>query len=154
MKKNIFALLVTCLLSASAYGVNFGGEDTTNNQSSTIKNQTDINTILNSYEQSLSLLKISENLSSISAQLLNNPTTVNSEYVISMLRLSSDIGKMANRISEMADRIVASELQIGIMADRILETQKLQNGNIASTQLNILKAQKNFESLLTTLKES
>ncbi len=55
---------------------------------------------------------------------------------------------MSDRIGDMSDRIVATELQIGVMADRILETQELQSKNLALTQANILKAQQNFQILL------
>ncbi len=41
------------------------------------------------------------------------------------LRLSDDIGVMADRIGEMADRILWTELQIGVMADRIVESEYL-----------------------------
>ena len=68
-----------------------------------------------------------------------------------MLSLSNDIGAMADRIGEMADRIIATELQIGIMADRIMQTQELQSKNLALTQANILKAQQNFQTLLINL---
>lgn len=83
--------------------------------------------------------------------MLNNPASVNITYVEAMLRLSDDIGTMADRIGEMADRIVSTELQIGIMADRILDTQRLQNENVALTQANLLKAQENFNNLLIQL---
>ena len=50
----------------------------------------------------------------------------------SMLRLSDDIGIMADRIGEMADRIVYTEEligqmadRIGIMADRIVDTEQM-----------------------------
>ncbi len=43
------------------------------------------------------------------------------------LRLSDDIGVMADRIGEMADRILWTELQIGVMADRIVESEYLIN---------------------------
>ncbi len=41
------------------------------------------------------------------------------------LRLSDDIGVMADRIGEMADRILWTEGQIGVMADRIVESEYL-----------------------------
>ena len=42
------------------------------------------------------------------------------------LRLSDDIGVMADRILDMADKI-------GVMADRILETQRIQSKNLEAT---------------------
>ncbi len=47
-----------------------------------------------------------------------------------MLRLSDDIGVMADRILEMADKILVMADNIGLMADRILATQIIQNDNI------------------------
>jgi len=51
---------------------------------------------------------------------------LNRQYIYSMLRLSDDIGTMA-------DRILYTELQIGVMADRIIEFSKLQSDNINTT---------------------
>lgn len=64
-----------------------------------------------------------------------------------MLRLSDDIGTMANRILEMADRILLMADNIGDMADRILITQQLQNNNIALTQAAILTTMNNMVAL-------
>ena len=64
-----------------------------------------------------------------------------------MLRLSDDIGTMADRILEMADRILVMGDNIGLMADRILVTQQLQNGNIRLTQDALLQTQKNVISV-------
>lgn len=60
-----------------------------------------------------------------------------------MLRLSGDIGLMADRIGEMADKILVMSDNIGLMADRILITQQIQNDNLRLTQQNILTAQTN-----------
>lgn len=64
-----------------------------------------------------------------------------------MLRLSDDIGTMANRILEMADRILIMADNIGSMADRILITQQLQNSNVALTQASILTTMNNMVAL-------
>ena len=64
-----------------------------------------------------------------------------------MLRLSDDIGTMANRILEMADRILIMADNIGSMADRILITQQLQNNNVALTQASILTTMNNMVAL-------
>ncbi len=48
-----------------------------------------------------------------------------------MLRLSDDIGIMADRILFTEEQIGIMADRIGIMADRILETQRIQNENIA-----------------------
>jgi hypothetical protein len=111
----------------------------------------DQSTLDDTLAQSQQLLTMSQNLLSVSVRLLEQPSEANLAYIEAMLRLSDDIGKMADRIGEMADRIVATEIQIGIMADRILETQRIQNENVALTQANILKAQKNFLRLIESL---
>lgn len=68
-----------------------------------------------------------------------------------MLRLSDDIGTMADRILEMADRILVMADNIGVMADRILLTQQLQNANVALTQAAILTTQQNVVALSDSL---
>lgn len=55
------------------------------------------------------------------------------DMVTAMLRLSDDIGLMADRIGEMADRIVDTEDKIGEMADRIVATE----GLLADTLLQL-----------------
>jgi hypothetical protein len=67
-----------------------------------------------------------------------------------MLRLSQDIGVMADRILEMANRILLMADNIGAMADRILLTQQLQNSNIALTQASMLTTQQNMVALSRT----
>lgn len=67
-----------------------------------------------------------------------------------MLRLSQDIGAMADRILEMANKILVMADNIGVMADRILLTQQLQNSNIALTQASILTTQQNMVALSNT----
>lgn len=68
-----------------------------------------------------------------------------------MLRLSDDIGTMADRILEMADRILIMADNIGLMADRILATQNLQNSNIALTQSALLTSLDNMVQLSDSL---
>lgn len=68
-----------------------------------------------------------------------------------MLRLSDDIGTMANRILEMADRILAMADNIGLMADRILATQRLQSANMALIQASLLTTQQNMIALSGSL---
>ena len=91
----------------------------------------------------------SDRLLEQSQMMLTSSTSVNEDYVSSMLQLSQDIGSMADRIGEMADRIVATEELIGEMADRIVLTQQIQSQNLQVTQQNILKAQENFNQLMT-----
>lgn len=69
-----------------------------------------------------------------------------------MLRLSDDIGVMANRILEMADKILAMADNIGAMADRILATQVIQNTNIKLIVDAILQTQQNAIVLTATFK--
>lgn len=68
-----------------------------------------------------------------------------------ILRLSDDIGSMANRIGEMADRILVMADNIGLMAARILVTQQLQSANLITTQNSILATQQNAIILSQTI---
>ena len=141
-----FALFVTLLPAADS--------DLNSTEISSILDavsDNDVRVMNDNIAQSEALLRMSQNLLSLSQQLTLESSNANVTYINAMLRLSDDIGKMADRIGEMADRIVATELQIGLMADRILETQRLQNENVALTQANLLKAQKNFNDLLIQL---
>ena len=74
--------------------------------------------------------------------------------ISAMLRLSDDIGAMADRIGEMADRILVMSDNIGLMADRILITQQIQNDNVTLTQQNILTAQTNVIGLVSQIDTS
>ena len=69
-----------------------------------------------------------------------------------MLRLSDDIGVMANRILEMADKILAMADNIGAMADRILATQVIQNTNIKLIVDSTLQTQQNTILLISLFK--
>jgi len=71
-----------------------------------------------------------------------------------MLRLSQDIGVMADRILEMADKILLMADNIGAMADRILLTQQIQSSNMALTQAAILTTQQNMMALSGTVDTS
>ena len=62
----------------------------------------------------------------------------------SMLRLSDDIGVMADRILEMSDQILIMADNIGIMADRILATQVIQSDNLVVLVDASLATQKNL----------
>lgn len=96
-------------------------------------------------------LAISTDASNLSGRLrsLDDVATL-FEYrtsLAAMLRLSDDIGTMADRILEMADRILVMAGNIGSMADRILATQRLQNRNIALIQSAMLTTQTNMVAL-------
>ena len=86
-------------------------------------------TSLNSYANTVNTLAPNTNIS-----ILN-------EAIYSMLRLVSDIGSMANRIVEMGNKINIMADNIGLMAARIVETQTLQQSNLALTQSNLTTAQ-------------
>ena len=62
----------------------------------------------------------------------------------SMLRLSDDIGVMADRILEMSDQILIMADNIGLMADRILATQIIQGDNLQVIIDASLETQKNI----------
>lgn len=72
-----------------------------------------------------------------------------SSGISAMLRLSSDIGIMADRILEMSDKILVMADNIGVMADRIIITQQLQSENLALTQATILATQNNSIALVS-----
>lgn len=69
-----------------------------------------------------------------------------------MLRLSDDIGVMADRILAMADKILIMADNIGLMADRILATQVIQNTNIKLVVDAMLQTQLNTIQLVTVFK--
>lgn len=64
-----------------------------------------------------------------------------------MLRLSEDIGTMADRILEMADRILLMADNIGTMADRIVYTVRLQSANLAFIESAMITTQQNMAQL-------
>ncbi|MEK6698602.1 MAG: hypothetical protein AABZ10_06095 [Nitrospirota bacterium] len=78
-------------------------------------------------------------------------TTLQSSLA-AMLRLSDDIGVMADRILEMADKILVMADNIGIMADRILATQVIQSTNLKLIVDVILQTQQNTILLITAFK--
>ncbi len=92
---------------------------------------------------------LSQGLMNLSGQMVNlapyTALTTLDASLASMLRLSDDIGVMADRILEMADKILIMADNIGIMADRILATQVIQSDNLVvlvdagmTTQKNLL----------------
>lgn len=68
-----------------------------------------------------------------------------------MLRLSDDIGTMADRILEMANRILAMADNIGSMADKIVYTITLQSTNMQFIQTSLLTTQQNMATLSSSL---
>lgn len=71
-----------------------------------------------------------------------------------MLKLSGDIGTMADRILEMGDKILVMSDNIGLMADRILLTQQIQSSNMALTQSSILITQQNMIAMSNSIDTS
>jgi hypothetical protein len=78
-------------------------------------------------------------------------TTLQSSMA-AMLRLSDDIGMMANRILEMADNILVMADNIGLMADRIIATQVIQSDNLQVVVNAVLQSQLNTIQLIATFK--
>ena len=74
-----------------------------------------------------------------------------SDAITAMLKLSSDIGEMADRIGEMADNILIMSDNIGLMADRILETQVIQSENMILTQNTVMQTQTNTLALVSVI---
>lgn len=74
--------------------------------------------------------------------------------LVAMLQLSDDIGTMADRIGEMADKILTLSDDIGTMADRILATQELQNQNVALTTQSVLATQANALAVVSVIEDA
>ncbi len=68
-----------------------------------------------------------------------------------ILRLSDDIGEMANRILDMANKILVMADNIGLMADRILATQVIQSANLKVIVDAVLQTQVNMILLSAAL---
>ena len=81
----------------------------------------------------------------------NTNAKIVADGISAMLRLSSDIGEMADRIGEMADNILIMADNIGLMADRILETQTIQSENLLLTQNTLLQTQTNTLALVSVV---
>jgi hypothetical protein len=78
-------------------------------------------------------------------------TTLQSSMA-AMLRLSDDIGMMADRILEMADKILIMADNIGLMADRIIATQVIQSDNLKVVVDAVLQSQQNTILLIALFK--
>jgi hypothetical protein len=91
---------------------------------------------------------LTQSLGGLSAQIavLSSATSLTAlnDSLVSMLRLSDDIGVMADRIIEMSDQILIMADNIGIMADRILATQVIQSDNLKVIVDASLETQKNI----------
>ena len=93
-----------------------------------------------------------DNSQSIVALASTTYTTTLQSSLASMLRLSDDIGAMANRILEMADKILIMADNIGLMANRILETQRIQSVNLKLVVDAIMQTQTNIISVIVLYK--
>ncbi len=84
------------------------------------------------------LVAMSDDLVSLAAQMQQSGAeqyqNTFETLIRTTLRLSDDIGIMADRILFTEEQIGIMADRIGEMADRILETQRIQNENIARVQ--------------------
>ena len=71
-----------------------------------------------------------------------------SDATRSMLRLTADINTMSKRIVEMGDKIIVMADNIGLMSNRIVETQKIQRENVALTLNSTQTAQNTMLALI------
>ena len=156
MKKSLFVLLMSTSLVVPSFGFGLPTVPTTTTVTTTsendIVNDVLLDTMTGNLEQSRKSLDMSIDLLKAS-QNINSTDGISNEYLLAMLRLSDDIGVMADRIGEMADRIVQTEILIGEMADRIVVVAEMIISNNAQAQLNLLEAQKNFNNLLIALSQ-
>ena len=141
-RKWAWALLISIAAVLPLQALDFG----TSPFSGISSSESTIQMMEDSFAQSNALLHLSETLLARSENI--DPNKANSEYVQAMLRLSLDIGTMANRIGEMANRIVYTEELIGVMADRIVTVSNALLSNNQATHTNVLAAQKNLNALL------
>ena len=103
----------------------------------------------------VSMANASTGLSLDLATLNNTTDMLNiSSGLTAMLRLSDDIGTMADRILEMSDKILVMADNIGLMADRIIVTQQIQSDNLALTQASLLATQQNALALVSVVNTS
>lgn len=79
-------------------------------------------------------------------------STTLKDSLTTTLRLSDDIGTMADRILEMANKILIMADNIGLMADRILTTQTIQSTNLKAVLDASLQTQTNIIQLVALLR--
>lgn len=79
-------------------------------------------------------------------------STTLKDSLTTTLRLSDDIGTMADRILEMANKILIMADNIGLMADRILTTQTIQSTNLKAVLDATLQTQTNVIQLVALLR--
>lgn len=151
MKKTFLAVACCSVLTLQSHAFSFPtGSTTCTNENTTVTSTLLLDLLEDNLAQSSNLLQMSANLSSATLSL-SNINVMNQDYLLAMLRLSTDIGSMADNIGTMADRIVQTEVLIGEMGDRIVTVAQTLIDNNAQTQLNILQAQTNLNNALTNL---
>jgi methyl-accepting chemotaxis protein len=104
--------------------------------------------------KSIELAQKTESLTEAITNLSNNTQNASPNYIHTLdallattLRLSDDIGVMADRIGEMADRIVYTEELIGQMADRIVHTEHLITETATNMASMITDAQTHLSAI-------
>ena len=90
------------------------------------------------------MLEFSKYMVDTAAELMKDPNVDHELYVNAMLRLSDDIGLMADRILVMADKML-------VMGEMMQEVALVMLDLMAETQTNLLTAQENFNALLLGL---
>jgi len=140
LKNIIFIGFIATAIYTTSISANFG--ISTTSKETILKDTFNSYLLLdgNTFAESVNILKI--------AKSLENAENLDNDYLKLVLRLSDDIGVMADRIGVMADRILLMSDEIGVMADRILITQRIQNSNIEMTQNNISETRDILISLL------
>lgn len=151
MKKILLTVAVYMTFVLPSFGFDFPTTPSPDSTSCSVLSRTLLTELIeDNLVQSNNVLKMSQDLKMVSENI-NNTDSVSREYLLAMLRLSDDIGEMAGRIGVMADRIVATEVLIGDMADRIVQVAEILISKNAQTQLNLLRVQENFNALLAQL---
>ena len=151
MKKLLLALMLCFTFTTQSFSFSIPSIANSQNDSSVLSSTLLAQLLEDNLAQSQNMLEMSKNLK-VSSQNINSIDGINKDYILAMLKLSSDIGTMADRIGTMADRIIQTEVLIGDMANRIVQVAQMIINNNAQTQLNLLKAQENFNDLLVQLR--
>lgn len=90
------------------------------------------------------MLEFSKYMVDTAADLMRDPNVDHELYVNAMLRLSDDIGLMADRMLVMADKML-------VMGDKMQEVALKMLDMMGETQTNLLISQENFNTLLLGL---
>ncbi len=90
------------------------------------------------------VMNFSKYLVDTTADLIKDPNVDHELYVTAMLRLSDDIGKMADRILVMADKMLVMGDKMQVVAEKMIDM-------MGTTQSNLLTAQENFNALILGL---